>query len=191
MKIEPRSVRNEGRLMYMARDHDRGLVTLDPLYEFDVAKEALAAPACWRIRRRRVMNPHPSLRCGRRYRCRLAKLRIDPLPDDWPVPPRAYRKQRVADGQAVAVAGDPKLPDLVDPARDLFAVRTALIQIVVAGTESDARQARQPREVFLHDQNLGTEIDRRADVERISGEDDKIEMGRRAEQPVKLRQRIV
>ena len=59
--VEPRAVGDEGRLMHMARDHHRGLVALDPLHEFDVAEEALAAPARRRIRRRRVMDPDPSL----------------------------------------------------------------------------------------------------------------------------------
>ena len=44
---------------------------------------------------------------------------------------------------------------------------------------------------FLHHDDLGAEIDQRADVERIAGEDDEVELRCRAEQPVELRQRIV
>jgi hypothetical protein len=62
---------------------------------------------------------------------------------------------------------------------------------VIPGAENDAGDARQPREVPFHDDDLGAEIDGGSDVERIAGEDDEIELRSRAEQPVELRQRVV
>ena len=50
---------------------------------------------------------------------------------------------------------------------------------------------RQTREVFLDHDDLGAEVDRRADVERIARKDHEVELRSRAEQPVELRQRIV
>jgi hypothetical protein len=52
-------------------------------------------------------------------------------------------------------------------------------------------QAGKQRQIFLHDNDLGAEIHRRSDVERISGEDHEIELRCCAEQPVKLRQRVM
>ena len=43
-------------------------------------------------------------------------------------------------------------------------------------------------EIFLHHDDLGAEIDDRADVERIAGEDHEIELRCGAQQPVELRQ---
>ena len=54
--------------------------------------------------------------------------------------------------------------------------------------EGDAGQQRQ---VFFHDHDLGAEIDRRSNVQRIAGEDHKVELGCGAEQPIELRQRIL
>ena len=98
--------------MHVSRDHHRRLVALDPLREFDVAEEALAAPTRRRIRGRRVMDPDPSLepRGGG-----LAKLAVDPRFHQRSVPPRTDREKRVADGQAVAVAGNAEFADLADP----------------------------------------------------------------------------
>src|SRR6185436_17342086 len=47
--VEPGAVVDEGRL-----------VTLDPLYQLDIAEMAFAAPACRRVRGWGVMNPHPA-----------------------------------------------------------------------------------------------------------------------------------
>jgi hypothetical protein len=46
-------------------------------------------------------------------------------------------------------------------------------------------------EVFLHDHDLRTEVDDRAEIERIAGEHDQIELVRHRHQPVELRQRVV
>src|SRR5258705_7606650 len=97
--VEPGAVWNERRLMHMAGDHHRRLIVLDPLRQFDVAEKAFAAPACRGIRRRRVMNPNPSLQP---LRGSLAKLVVDPLLDQRPVPPGTHREYRIADRQAVA-----------------------------------------------------------------------------------------
>ena len=90
--------------------------------------------------------------------------------------------------EAVAVAGDAEFADFADPAGDLFALRAAFVEIVIARAEDDARHARQQRQVFLHDQDLGAEIDHRSDVERVAGENDEVEFRRSREQPVELRQ---
>ena len=50
---------------------------------------------------------------------------------------------------------------------------------------------RDQREVLLHHHDLGAEIHHRSDVQRIAGEDHKVELRRRADQPVELRQRVV
>src|SRR3954463_4956734 len=123
---------DERRLMHVARDHHRRLIARDPLHEIDVAEEALAAPTGRRIRRRGMMPPDPS---SRPLRGGFLQPILKALLDLWPVPPRADREQRVADGQAVAVAGDPELADLADPARDFFALRAALVEIMVARAE--------------------------------------------------------
>src|ERR1700730_12161744 len=120
--VEPRALRDEGRLMNMTRDHHRRLMALDPLHKFDVAKEALAAPARRGIRRRRVMRPNPSRRPSGGVLC---KLRVNARLDQRSVPPWADRKQRVANRQAVAVAGNAEFSDVTDPARDLLAVPRA------------------------------------------------------------------
>ncbi len=128
--VEPRAIGSERRLMHVSRDHHVRLISLDPLREFDVAKETLAAPTGRRIRRRRVMDPNPSLQpCNGR----LAKLVVDPLLDQRSVPPRADREQRVADRQAIAVAGDAEVADFSDPARDLLAFRIAFVQVMISG----------------------------------------------------------
>src|SRR5712692_4195326 len=76
--IEPGAVGNERRLMHMARDHHRRLIAPDPLHQFFVAEKAFAAPTGRGIRRRRMMNPNPSLEppCGS-----FAKLVLDALLD--------------------------------------------------------------------------------------------------------------
>ena len=115
--VEPRAVGDEGRLMHVARDHHRRLVLRDPLHQFDVAEEPLAAPARRRIRRRRVMHPDPALRP---LGCGVAKLGFDAALDQRPVPPRTHREVGVADGEVVAVAGDAEFSDIADPARAIF-----------------------------------------------------------------------
>src|SRR6476660_7555227 len=120
--------------MHVPGDHHRRLVGLDPLHEFDVAEEALAAPAHRGIRRRRMMGPDPSLRP---YRGRLAKLVFDPRFHQRSIPPRTDREERVADGQAVAVAGHAEFADLADPSRDLFALGTAFVEVMISRAQND------------------------------------------------------
>ncbi|MEY9613057.1 hypothetical protein ABIF21_005931 [Bradyrhizobium elkanii] len=134
------------------------------------------------------MDPDPALV---RHRGCGAKLRVDPRLDQRAVPPRAHREQRVADGQIVAVAGDAELPDARDPARDLLALRVALVEVVIARAEDHPREIGEPRQVFRDDDDLGAEIDRRAEIERIAGEDHEIELRCRRQQPVELRQRVM
>ena len=115
------------------------------------------------------MHPDPSLqpRDGG-----LAKLAVDALLDQRSVPPRTNREERVADGQAVAVAGDAEFADLADPARDLFALRTAFVEVVIARAEDHPGDAGQQRQIFFDHDDLGAEIDERSNVESIAGEDD-------------------
>jgi hypothetical protein len=54
--------------------------------------------------------------------------------------------------------------------------------------QDDAGALRQQRQILFHDDDLGAEIDHRADVQRVTGEDDEIECLRGGEQPIKLRQ---
>src|SRR5947208_11661024 len=108
-----------------------------------------------------MMHPDPALRPLERG---IAKLGFDAALDQRSVPPRTHREADVADGEAVAVAGDAKFADVADPARDLFAFRAAFVEIVIARTENDTRHARQQRQVFFHDQNLRAEIDERSNV---------------------------
>ena len=76
--------------------------------------------------------------------------------------------------------------------REMFlASAIALIEIVIARAQNDTGETGEPREVFFHHHDLGAEIDRRADIERIAGKDHDVELGCSAEQPVKLRQRVV
>src|SRR3954454_20049541 len=105
----------------MAGDHHRRLVALNPLHQLDVAEKSLAAPTGRRIGRRRVMHPDPAPRPAGGS---VAKLVLDALPDQRPVPPRTRRKECIADLQAVAVAGDAEVAHLTDPARNLLAFRT-------------------------------------------------------------------
>ena len=134
------------------------------------------------------MHPDPSLQPSGRG---VAELVLDALLDQRSIPPRADREQGVADGQAVAVAGDAEFANVADPARDLLAFRTAFVEIVIAGAEDYLGDAGQQRKIFFDDQYLGAEVDIGSDVERIAGEDDEIEIRGRAEQPVKLRKLIV
>src|SRR6266702_3439399 len=136
----------------MAGDHHRGLVAFDPLHQFDIAEEALATPACRRIRRWGVVRPDPSLRPSR---ASFAQLGVDALFHQRSVPPWADREQRVADHEIVAIAGDAEFADLADPARDLLALRTSFIEIVVARAEDDAGEAGEQREILLHHHDLG------------------------------------
>jgi len=131
------------------------------------------------------MDPNPSLEppCGG-----FAKLLLDTLLDQRSIPPGTDRKKGVADGQAVAVAGDAEFANVADPAGDLLAFRIAFVEIVISGAKNHPGEAGEKRQVFLHDDNLGAEIDRGSDVEGVAGKDHKIELRRRAEQPVKLRQ---
>ena len=94
----------------------------------------------------------------------------------------------VADGEVVAVAGDAEFADVADPARDLFALRAAFVEVVIARAENDPRHARQQRQVFFHHHDLRAEIDERSDVERVTGENDDVELGSCRQQPVELRQ---
>ena len=90
--------------------------------------------------------------------------------------------------EAVAVAGDAEFANLADPARDFFALGTALVEVVIAGAQDHPGDAGQQLQIFFHDDDLGAEIDRRPDVQRIAGEDHEVEIRRGAEQPVELRQ---
>src|SRR6266478_8243268 len=123
------------------------------------------------------MDPDPSLqpRCGS-----LAKLAVDPLLHKRSIPPRTDREKRIADGQAVAVAGNAEFADLADPSRDLFALRAAFVEVMISRAQNHPGDARQQRQILPHHDDLGTEIDERSDVERISGEDNQVEMRRRA-----------
>src|SRR5207302_6512980 len=78
-----------------------------------------------------------------------------------------------------------------DPARDLLAFSVALVEVVIAGAEDDLGPSGEQREVLLHDHDLGAKIHHRADVQRIAGKDYQIELRRRADQPVELRQRVM
>jgi hypothetical protein len=102
------------------------------------------------------MRPNPSLRPRGGIR---AKLGVDTLFDQRSVPPRTNRKQRVADGQIVAIAGDAEFPDVADPARNLLAFGTSFVEVMISGAEDDAGDAGQQREVFFHHQDLGAEVD--------------------------------
>ena len=75
------------------------------------------------------MHPDPSLRTTCR---RSTKLRVDALPQQRPVPPRADREQRVADRKIVAVAGDAELAHLADPARVFLALGVAVLAVGAA-----------------------------------------------------------
>src|SRR5262245_33161582 len=110
--------------MHMTRDHHRWMVTLDPLHEFDVAEKAPAAPACRRVRGRRVMHPDPAVRA---LRSGLAKLQVDAGLHQRSIPPWTDGEERIADGDIVAVAGDAERADIVDPARHFLALRVALV----------------------------------------------------------------
>ena len=131
------------------------------------------------------MHPDPVRGPSRGVRFQLS---LEPLLDQRPVPPRTDRKARVADGDAVAVAGDAEFADLADPARNLFAFRAALVEVVIARAEDHLRDAGQQREIFLYHHDLGAEINEGADVERIAGEDHEVEFGCRRQQPIELRQ---
>src|SRR4051812_23446782 len=115
------------------------------------------------------MHPDPALRPSDRG---VAQLVLEPLLDQRSVPPRTDRKEGVADNQAVAVASDPELADVADPAGDLFTLRAALVEIVIAGAQDHLGDAGQKLQIFLHHYDLGAEIDMRSDVERVAGEDD-------------------
>ena len=134
------------------------------------------------------MDPDPSLqpRCGS-----LAKLAVDPLLHKRSIPPRTDREKSVADGQTVAVAGNAELADLADPSRDLFALGAAFVEVMISRAKDHFGNAGQQRQILPHHHNLSPEIDHRSNVERISGEDDEVEMWRRTEQPIELRQRIM
>src|SRR3954471_14799496 len=99
--------------MHMARDDHGGLIALDPLHQFDVAEITLAAPAGRGIRRRGMVHPYPSPGPPRGG---LAQLHLDALPDQRSIPPRTDGKKRIAQGEAVAIAGNAKLARLADPA---------------------------------------------------------------------------
>ena len=81
--------------------------------------------------------------------------------------------------KALAVAGDAEFADLADPARDLFALGRCAVEVVIARAEDHAGDAGQQREIFLHHHDLGPEVDERADVERVAGEDHEVELRRR------------
>src|SRR5258708_14722389 len=136
--VEPRTIGNERRLVHMARDPHRRLVALDPLHQFDVAEKPFATPARRRIRRRRVMNPNPSLWPNRRG---LAKLVVDTRFDQRAIPPRTDREERVADREVVAIAGDAEFAHLADPAGYLLAFRAAFVEVVIARAQNDAGEA--------------------------------------------------
>src|ERR1700754_615019 len=140
--VEPGAFRDEGRLMNMARDHHRWMVTLDPLQQFDIAEKALTAPAGRRVRGRRMMHPDPSLRPRRGC---LAQLEVDARLRQRSVPPGTDGKERIADREIVAVAGNAERADVVDPARDLLTFGVALIEVVIAGAENDAGHAGETR----------------------------------------------
>jgi len=116
------------------------------------------------------------------------KLLTDLLLHARPVPPRADGEIGLADSHVLAVMGDAEVIDVADPARDFLTRFVALVQVVVARTENHARQRRQPRQIFPHDNDLRMEIDDRSDIQRVAGDDDDVEMRRCAEQPVELRQ---
>src|SRR5262245_58253336 len=101
------------------------------------------------------MHPDPLLRPASG---RVAKLLGEALFDQRSIPPRAYREQRLADRKAIAIARDSELPNLGDPARDLLAFRAAIVEVVVAGAEDDARLAGEHRKIFFHHDDLGTKI---------------------------------
>ena len=87
--VEPRAVGDEWRLIHVARDHHRRLVLRDPLHQFDVAEESLAAPTRRRIRRRCMMHPDPALRPPGRG---VTKLGFETALDQRSVPPRTHRE---------------------------------------------------------------------------------------------------
>src|SRR4051795_11815537 len=112
-----------------------------------------------------MMRPDPSRRAADGG---ITQLLGDALLDQRPVPPRAHREQRVANGEVVTIAGNAELADLRDPARDLLALRVALVEVVIAGAENDAGPGREQRKVLLHHYDLGAKIHHRADVQRIA-----------------------
>src|SRR6266404_5434286 len=126
--------------MHVPRDHHRRLVALDPSRELDVAEKALAAPARRRIRRRRVMGPDPSLGP---HRGSLAKLVFDACFHQRSIPPRTDREKSVADSQAVAIAGNAELADLADPSRNLFALGTAFVEVMISRAQNHPGDAGQ------------------------------------------------
>src|SRR6476620_1374519 len=93
-----------------------------------------------------MMHPDPSLQP---LRGGFLQLTFEALLHQRPVPPRAHREQGISDREIVAVAGDAELEDLADPARDFFALRAALVEVVIARAEDDLGDAGQQREVFL------------------------------------------
>src|SRR6476659_10212537 len=128
-----------------------------------------------------MMDPDPLLQPLRHG---VAKLAFEAALDQRSVPPRTHREERVRYREAVAVAGNAEFAHFADPARDLFALRAAVVEVVIARAEDDAGYSGQQRQVFFHHQDLGTEIDHRSDVERVAGENDDVELRRSREQPV-------
>jgi hypothetical protein len=161
---------------------------LDPLYQLDIAEIAFTAPACWRVRGWGVVNPYPARRPNRSS---LVELFLEAPPRQRPVPPWAYREERVVDDDIVAVAGDADFSYLADPARDFFALCVAFVEVVIAGAEDDACQACEPHQVLLDDDDLSAEVDSGRDVECVSGKDYQVELRGCAEQPIELGKRVV
>src|SRR5689334_24906455 len=114
-----------------------------------------------------MMRPNPPHGVGRRC---LRKLPSDVGLRQRTVPPGAGGEPGVADVEAVPVAGNPELPQLIDPAGNLLPSRAALVQIVIAGADHQVGPLPHELEISPHDETLRPEVDMGADLAIIAGE---------------------
>ena len=125
----------------MARDHHRRLIAARSIAPVRRRRKIAFRPS-WSANSPAARDGPRSSRCSRlRRRFAQAVSSIRCL-TSGPSHHGHTVKQRVADGEAVAVAGDAELAHLADPARDLLAFRVALVEVVIARAQDDAGDAR-------------------------------------------------
>jgi len=135
-----------------------------------------------------VVDPEPS--CGPVGAGALEELVDTGLPGRT-VPPRADGDPEVVPVEDVAVDPSALAQRVRQPRRRLLAMAVPRGEVVVARRHDHLDVLGDELEVLEQDDDLGLGRYRRRDVEVIAGEHHDVERGRRAHDPVELRQGVV
>jgi hypothetical protein len=168
--------------------HQVGLQFRDPAGQVVVREGPSAVGDQRSPRGRRVIDPDPP---GRSIDRGGPQLGVDAGPGERAVPPRADGEPDVLQRDRFPVDVQ-LLPSVAaQPGADLFAVLAWAVQVVVTRSYEDRRQVRQPRQVGVHDDDLGLDRDLAGGVEEVSGQHDGVVVRTDRTQPVQRLQAIV